>query len=79
MLAVCEFCIIVAAPLGGLLVNRYGCRALTIVGTMVSALGLFSSFFAGSIYHLYVTFGIMAGKIMTVYHTEGFSMITESV
>ena len=46
-----------------MLVNKYGCRFVTILGTFVAAFGFLASLFATSIGFMYVSFGIIAGKL----------------
>ena len=43
------------------LVDRYGCRSMTIVGGFVSALGFVLSCFSQSVEFMYATFGVIAG------------------
>ncbi|GLG96897.1 Uncharacterized protein GBIM_03771 [Gryllus bimaculatus] len=52
---------LMSGPLGSALVDRYGCRTMTIVGGLVSALGFVLSAVANSIEMLIVTFGVIAG------------------
>ena len=48
-------------PLASSLVNKYGCRAVTIAGTLVAAVGLACSVVAPSIEVHYLTVGIITG------------------
>ena len=48
---------IVAAILG----NRFGSANIIILGGVICAVGLFSSSFVGSIYPLYITYGLCFG------------------
>ncbi|CAM1312339.1 Mct1 (predicted) [Pycnogonum litorale] len=48
-------------PISSALTNRYGCRGVTIVGTLIAAVGLICSIFAPSVEVLYLTIGIMTG------------------
>jgi MFS family permease len=48
-------------PIGSTLTNRYGCRWTTLIGSFIAAIGFALSFFATSIYMLYVTIGCIVG------------------
>ncbi|XP_046542426.1 monocarboxylate transporter 12-like [Haliotis rubra] len=48
-------------PIASALTNRYGCRAVTIAGAIIAAVGFILSLFAPNIYYLYFSFGIMSG------------------
>jgi len=50
-----------SGPLSGALVNRYGCRAVTIGGSLLASLMLFVSIYAETITVLYFTIGMGAG------------------
>ena len=50
-----------AGPIASVLVNRYGCRLVTIIGAVIAAFGLMISAAATSIAMLYVTIGLMTG------------------
>ena len=50
-----------SGPIASVLVNRYGCRRVTIVGSLIAASGLMISAAATSITMLYLTIGIMTG------------------
>ncbi|XP_063240519.1 monocarboxylate transporter 14-like [Bacillus rossius redtenbacheri] len=52
---------LLSGPIGSALVDRYGCRSMTIVGGMISGLGYVLSAFADSVVVLYFTFGLIAG------------------
>lgn len=51
----------ITGPIMSALVDCYGCRRMTIVGGIISALGFILSYFAKSLIVMYVTFGIIAG------------------
>ncbi len=53
--------IFVIGPIAGYLIERYGCRVTMFCGVFLASSGLFSSSFATSVYHLYITYGIIAG------------------
>lgn len=48
-------------PIVSSLVNKYGCRTITIVGALIAAFGLGISTLATSVTTLYVTIGLLAG------------------
>lgn len=52
---------LLSGPIGSALVDRYGCRTMTIIGGIVSGLGFTISAFVNSIELMYTTFGVIAG------------------
>lgn len=52
---------LLAGPVGSALVDRYGCRWMTILGGVISGLAFILSSFCDSIFTMYITFGVMAG------------------
>lgn len=50
-----------SGPIVSSLVNKYGCRTITIVGALISAFGLGISVFATNVYMLYITIGLVTG------------------
>ncbi|PSN40793.1 hypothetical protein C0J52_07180 [Blattella germanica] len=52
---------LLSGPIGSALVDRYGCRTMTIIGGLVSGLGFILSAFVNSIEVMYITFGVIAG------------------
>lgn len=52
---------LIAGPIMSALVDRYGCRSMTIVGGIASTIGFVAASFSNSVEVLYVTYGIMAG------------------
>lgn len=50
-------------PIVSSLVNKYGCRTITIVGALVAALGLGVSTIVNDVSTLYVTIGLLAGQL----------------
>lgn len=52
---------LLSGPVMSALVDRYGCRNMTIVGGLVSGLGFVLSSFSGTIEVMYLTFGVIAG------------------
>ncbi|XP_066592507.1 uncharacterized protein [Prorops nasuta] len=52
---------LLSGPVMSALVDRYGCRNMTIVGGLVSGLGFVLSCFSNTIEVMYLTFGVVAG------------------
>lgn len=52
---------LIAGPIMSALVDRYGCRKMTIVGAIASTVGFVAAAFSNSLEVLYVTYGLMAG------------------
>lgn len=52
---------LIAGPIMSALVDRYGCRKMTIVGGIASTIGFLAAACSNSVEVLYVTYGIMAG------------------
>lgn len=52
---------LLSGPIMSALVDRYGCRKMTIAGGLISGLGFILSSFVNSIEMMYLTFGVIAG------------------
>lgn len=52
---------LLAGPIMSALVDRYGCRSMTIVGAIISTIGFVASSFANNIIVMYFTFGVIGG------------------
>lgn len=52
---------LIAGPIMSALVDRYGCKKMTIVGGVASTIGFVAAAFSNSVGVLYVTYGLMAG------------------
>jgi MFS family permease len=52
-----------SGPIASILVNKFGCKFVTVLGTLVAACGFIISIFAPNIYFMYFSFGIVAGKL----------------
>lgn len=52
---------LLSGPIMSALVDRYGCRNMTILGGLISGLGFVLSSFSNSIEVMYLTFGVIAG------------------
>ena len=53
-------------PIASLLINRYGCRVVTIAGSVLAATGLAISATAPNISTLYVTVGMCTGMLLFI-------------
>lgn len=52
---------LLAGPIISNMVDRYGCRVMTIIGGMISAIGFVLSAMSDSVEMLYLTFGLISG------------------
>ncbi|XP_024942063.1 uncharacterized protein LOC107268973 isoform X2 [Cephus cinctus] len=52
---------LLSGPIMSTLVDRYGCRNMTILGGLISGLGFVLSSFSTTIEVMYLTFGVLAG------------------
>ncbi|VVC35611.1 Major facilitator superfamily,Major facilitator superfamily domain [Cinara cedri] len=52
---------LILGPVGSALVDKYGCRRMTIVGGLISGVGFIISSFAKSIEMVFFTFGFISG------------------
>lgn len=52
---------LLSGPIMSALVDRYGCRKMTILGGIISGLGFILSVFSNTIEVMYLTFGVIAG------------------
>ncbi|XP_055602409.1 uncharacterized protein LOC129751125 isoform X2 [Uranotaenia lowii] len=52
---------LLSGPIMSSLVDRYGCRKMTILGGMVATIGFVSASYSQSVEQLYFTFGIVSG------------------
>lgn len=57
-----QFVPVFTGPIASILTNRYGCRATTIAGSILAALGFVLSLAAPNLYFLYFSFGILSGN-----------------
>jgi len=51
-----------AGPFAAAFVNKWGCRPVSMLGSVIAALGFGLSYFATGVFQLYVTIGLMGGK-----------------
>ncbi|XP_064470615.1 monocarboxylate transporter 12-like [Ornithodoros turicata] len=54
-------CYLLAGPVAAGLANAFGCRAVTIGGSILAATGFIAAVFAKNIVHLYITLGLLGG------------------
>ena len=54
------------SPIASIITKKFGCRKVTIVGSLVAAIGLFSSGLAQSIGMLYMTAGVITGNMIHI-------------
>lgn len=52
---------LLSGPVCSALVDKFGCRSMTILGSIISCIGFVMSSFTDSIVLLYITFGIISG------------------
>lgn len=52
---------LLSGPIASFLTDRYGCRKVTIVGSILSCIGFVLSAFSNSMELLFLTFGVLAG------------------
>ncbi|XP_060565303.1 monocarboxylate transporter 13-like isoform X2 [Ruditapes philippinarum] len=60
-------CLYLIGPVASILINRYGCRTVTILGAILGCIGYLTSIFVQQLFVLYFTLGIVAGS--------GFGMV----
>lgn len=52
---------LLSGPVGSALVDRYGCRVMTMIGGLISGIGFVLAAFSNTIVEMYLTFGVIAG------------------
>lgn len=52
---------LMSGPICSALVDRYGCRWMTILGGIISGIGFIISSYVDSIFAMYITFGVISG------------------
>lgn len=60
--AICVFFMNILGPVAGALVNKFGCRITSIVGSFVAAFGFSISYYAQSVTFLYISIGLIGGE-----------------
>ncbi|KAI0227185.1 hypothetical protein LSAT2_022324 [Lamellibrachia satsuma] len=64
-------------PLCSTLCDKFGCRKVALVGSILLSLGTFISAFAGSIFFLYFSFGLLAGSGGAMVFTAGYVIVSQ--
>ena len=64
-LNIIKFMFFRSGPIASMLVNRYGCRLVTIVGAICAAIGLTISAASKSLILLYLSIGVLTGLSIT--------------
>ena len=68
---------LISGPIASALANKYGIRAVTIVGSIVASVAFFLSTFAPSLNVLIVTYGVLGGQyFITIIFPLLFSFIS---
>ncbi|CAG7818808.1 unnamed protein product [Allacma fusca] len=52
---------LLSGPIASSLADRFGCRRVTIAGSLLSTMGFVLSYYANSVEMLYLTFGVLTG------------------
>jgi len=52
---------LIAGPLGSVMVDRYGCKSMTILGSVICTIGFVLSAYVNNIWLMYFTFGFIGG------------------
>lgn len=66
-----EYCYcVLPGPLCSMLVNRFGCRPVMMVGGLFASLGMILASFATNIIHVYLTAGVITGSVTRCLHTH---------
>ncbi|THD27926.1 Monocarboxylate transporter 12 [Fasciola hepatica] len=61
-------CYQIIGPVAAALINRFGCRAVAITGSLLASVALFTSSFATNMDFLLCTFGVVAGSSFGLIH-----------
>lgn len=59
-----SFVMNVLGPISSSLVNKYGCRPVTIAGAVLAGFCMAISVFANNVIFLYITIGLGTGKLI---------------
>uniref|UniRef100_A0A8C5MGQ1 Solute carrier family 16 member 13 n=1 Tax=Leptobrachium leishanense TaxID=445787 RepID=A0A8C5MGQ1_9ANUR len=65
------------SPLGCALSSRFGFRPVIMTGGLLSALGMFCASFATSLYHLYLSIGVMSGLGWAFIFSPSMAAVTQ--
>jgi len=66
----------VVGPIASGLVNLYGCRAVTMVGAVIGAFGFAISALAPGLWFLYISIGVVGGKLSYDDHNEMYIIVS---
>lgn len=55
-----------SGPLAGAFVNKWGCRPVSILGSLLAALGFGISYWATEVIHLYLSIGLLGGEFRRI-------------
>ena len=66
----CHPCFLCSGPLAGALVNKYGCRPVTIAGSIIAAVFFFASSFSPNIGFMMFSYGLMGGLSYQHWHSS---------
>jgi predicted MFS family arabinose efflux permease len=59
-----------AGPVAGAMVNRFGCRKVVVFGSILSAASYFLSVFSSDITVMVVVYGCMGGQFMSISNVQ---------
>ncbi|ELT97769.1 hypothetical protein CAPTEDRAFT_62745, partial [Capitella teleta] len=65
-----------SGPIGSIMTNRFGCRATTCIGSILSAAAFILSIFAPNIWFMYFSFGILAGLGLGLIYLPAIVIVT---
>ena len=58
---------IITGPLASILCDKYGCKQVVMLGGFLLSLGVTTSGLSSSVYHMYMTYGILGGTVNMFY------------
>ncbi|XP_028810522.1 monocarboxylate transporter 2 isoform X2 [Denticeps clupeoides] len=58
VMRICFFC---SGPISSILVNKYGCRPIMIMGGILCSIGMIAASFCNSVFQLYMCIGVIGG------------------
>ncbi|VDN10788.1 unnamed protein product [Dibothriocephalus latus] len=65
-----------AAPVASILISKFGCRNVCIIGGFVSAIGCTMSFFSSTLFQLVWTFGVLSGMGCSLSSTAALIIVS---
>ena len=57
-------CVYVTGPVAGALCTKFGSRGVSFVGSAICSVGALLATFSQTVTHLYITIGVMVGKLL---------------